>query len=122
MAAPSRVRVAVNGYGVIGKRVADAVALKDDMALVGVCDVLSDYRIRVAVERKYPGYAATNDARTGMEAANIPVAGTLKDLLGRVDVVVDCTPKKIGAQNRPRYQEAGVRSIWQGGEKHEVAP
>ena len=29
-------RVAVNGYGVIGKRVADAVALQDDMQLVGV--------------------------------------------------------------------------------------
>ena len=121
MAASSRVRVAVNGYGVIGKRVADAVALQDDMTLVGVCDVLSDYRIRVAVERGYPVYAATSDARTVMEAADVPVAGTLEDLLGQVDVVVDCTPKKIGAQNRPRYQAARVKSIWQGGEKHDVA-
>ena len=121
MPAPSRVRVAINGYGVIGKRVADAVALQDDMTLVGVCDVLSDYRIRVAVERGYPVYAATIDARTAMEAADIPVAGTLDDLLKEVDVVVDCTPKKIGTQNRPRYQAASVKSIWQGGEKHEVA-
>ncbi len=72
MAAPSRVRVAINGYGVIGKRVADAVELQDDMTLVGVCDVLSDYRIRVAVERGYSVYAATVDARTAMEAADIP--------------------------------------------------
>jgi len=28
--------VAVNGYGVIGKRVADAVALQDDMELIGI--------------------------------------------------------------------------------------
>lgn len=35
-------RVAVNGYGVIGKRVADAVALQDDMELVGVADVIMD--------------------------------------------------------------------------------
>jgi len=41
------VRVAVNGYGVIGKRVADSVTLQDDMELVGVADVASDYRIRV---------------------------------------------------------------------------
>ena len=27
------IRVAVNGYGVIGRRVADAVALQDDMQL-----------------------------------------------------------------------------------------
>jgi glyceraldehyde-3-phosphate dehydrogenase/erythrose-4-phosphate dehydrogenase len=30
----------------------------------------------------------------------------LDDLLGRVDVVVDCTPKKVGAQNRPRRRTA----------------
>ena len=30
-----RIRVAVNGYGVIGKRVAEAVAQQDDMALTG---------------------------------------------------------------------------------------
>ncbi|MEO7989303.1 MAG: hypothetical protein ABI663_07165 [Chryseolinea sp.] len=28
-----KIRVAVNGYGVIGKRVADAVTLQDDMEL-----------------------------------------------------------------------------------------
>jgi glyceraldehyde-3-phosphate dehydrogenase (NAD(P)) len=43
-----KVRVAVNGYGVIGKRVADAVALQDDMELAGVCDVSTDWRIEVA--------------------------------------------------------------------------
>ena len=121
MAEPTRARVAVNGYGVIGKRVADAVAQQDDMTLVGVADVVSDYRIRVAVERGYPVYAATNEARAAMEAVGVPVAGALNDLLGQVDVVADCTPKKIGAQNRPRYETAGVKSIWQGGEKHEVA-
>ena len=30
--------MAVNGYGVIGKRVADAVSLPDDMTLAGVAD------------------------------------------------------------------------------------
>ena len=35
-----------------------------------------------------------------------------------VDVVVDCAPKSIGAQNYAHYQEAGVKSVFQGGEKH----
>jgi len=116
-----RARVAVNGYGVIGKRVADAVSLQDDMELVGVADVVTDYRIRVAVERGYPIYASTEEARNAMEGSGIPVSGVLDDLLQKVDLIVDCTPKKIGAQNRPRYQAARVKSIWQGGEKHEVA-
>jgi glyceraldehyde-3-phosphate dehydrogenase (NAD(P)) len=116
-----QVRVAVNGYGVIGKRVADAVSLQDDMKLIGVADVVSDYRMRVAVERGYPLYASIPEKRREMDAAGIPVAGTLDELLRQVDVIADCTPKKIGAQNRSRYEAAGVKSIWQGGEKHDVA-
>lgn len=113
-------RVAVNGYGVIGKRVADAVALQDDMELVGVADVSSDYRIRVAVERGYPVYASTSEKRPEMEEANIPVEGTIDDLLKQADIVVDCTPKGIGARNKDKYKEAGVKAIFQGGEKHSL--
>jgi glyceraldehyde-3-phosphate dehydrogenase (NAD(P)) len=121
MARETRVRVAVNGFGVIGKRVADAVALQDDMTLVGIADVVSDYRLRVAVERGYPLFAATADAREQMAAAGIPLAGTLDDLLGQIDVVVDCTPKGVAAQNRERYRTSGVKAVWQGGEKHALA-
>ncbi len=115
-----KVRVGVNGYGVIGKRVADAVAVQDDMQLVGVADVARDYRIRVAAERGYPIYAALPHMRFSMEEAGIPVVGTLDDLLREVDVIVDCTPKGIGSSNKPRYDGAGVKAIWQGGEKHQL--
>lgn len=115
------VKVAVNGYGVIGKRVADAVALQEDMELVGVSDVVTDYRIRVAAERGYAIYASVQEKRPLMEEAGIPVAGTLDDLLAKVDLVVDCTPKGIGAKNKPVYEQAGVKAIFQGGEKHELA-
>lgn len=121
MARNPKVRVAVNGYGVIGKRVADSVVLQDDMELVGIADVVTDYRIRVAVERGYDIHAATPEASSRMASLGIPVKGSLDDLLDRVDVVVDCTPGKVGAGNRPKYKAAGVKSIWQGGEKHEVA-
>jgi glyceraldehyde-3-phosphate dehydrogenase, type II len=116
-----KVRVAVNGYGVIGKRVADAVALQDDMELVGISDVVYDYRIRVAVENGYPIYASVPEKRAEMEQACIPVVGTLDDLLKKVDLVVDCTPKGIGAKNKALYEQAGVKAIFQGGEKHELA-
>jgi len=35
-----KIRVAVNAYGVIGKRIADAVRKQKDMELVGVADVV----------------------------------------------------------------------------------
>jgi glyceraldehyde-3-phosphate dehydrogenase (NAD(P)) len=121
MVRETQVRVAVNGFGVIGKRVADAVALQNDMTLVGVADVVSDYRLRVASERSYPVFAALPEARAQMETAGIAVAGTVDDLLGQVDIVVDCTPKGVAAQNRERYRTAGVKAVWQGGEKHALA-
>ena len=48
-----KVRVAINGYGVIGKRVADAVAAQPDMQLVGIADVVSDWRVKVAATKGY---------------------------------------------------------------------
>lgn len=116
-----KARVAINGYGVIGKRVADAVAAQDDMELVGVADVNIDYRLRVAAERGFSIYASMPERHAAMEEAGIPIAGDLQDLLAQVDIVVDCTPKKIGAGNKLLYERAGVRAIFQGGEKHDLA-
>jgi glyceraldehyde-3-phosphate dehydrogenase (NAD(P)) len=118
--AHQKTRVAVNGYGVIGKRIADAIAAQDDMELVGVADVIADWRIKVAAEKKYPIFASTPEAVDQMRKAGIPVAGELKDLLGRIDVVADATPKKIAAGNLEKYRAAGVKSIFQGGEKHSL--
>ena len=47
MSEPNKVRVAVNGYGVIGKRVAAAVALQEDMSLAGVSTALNRDATRV---------------------------------------------------------------------------
>ena len=115
-----KIRVAVNGYGVIGKRVADAVKLQPDMELVGVADVVSDYRVRAGAVLGLPIYASLPDKVDDMNAAGIPIEGTLDDLLAQANVVVDCTPKGIGARNLERYREADVKAIYQGGEKHSL--
>ncbi len=116
----AKVKVGVNGYGVIGKRVADAVSLQRDMELVGISDVASDYRVQVAVKRGYPIYASIEQAAPEMRKAGIKVVGTLDDLLKKVDVIVDATPKGIGAKNKALYEGAGVKATFQGGEKHEL--
>jgi len=45
----TKIRVAVSGYGVIGKRVADAVGAMPDMELRGAADVATDWRIQTAI-------------------------------------------------------------------------
>ncbi|MEM0084418.1 MAG: type II glyceraldehyde-3-phosphate dehydrogenase [Candidatus Methanomethylicia archaeon] len=115
------VKVGINGYGVIGKRVADAIKLQDDMELVGVADIAYDYRVKVAALKGYNIYASIPEKRREMEAAGLDVKGTLEDLMKEVDIIVDCTPKGVGAKNRLIYERHGKKAIFQGGEKHEVA-
>lgn len=113
-------KIALIGYGVIGKRVADAITIQDDMELIGICDVISDWRIWTAVNKKYLIYAATTDAQVEMKQANIPFEGSMIDLLDSADLVVDCTPKNIAIQNMALYKERNLKFILQGGEKHET--
>lgn len=112
------VRVAVNGYGVIGKRVADAVAAQEDMVLAGVSDIETDWRPRMATRKGYKLFGATAEHAGAMQNAGAQVTGTLDDLLAASDVVVDCTPKRVAAKNIEVYRARGIKFIVQGGEKH----
>ncbi len=113
-----KLRVAVNGYGVIGKRVADAVARQPDMQIVGVADVAADWRIAVAVQRGFAIFTASGGAASAMRAAGLPVSGNLAEMLASADVVVDATPKAVATANIAAYRSAGLKFIVQGGEKH----
>lgn len=113
-------KVAVNGFGVIGKRVAEAVSKQKDMKLVGVSDIVSDYRVKLGEKKGYAVYCSIPERLPDMKKAGVEVQGTLEDLLKKVDVVVDCTPAGLGAKNKIIYDKAGVKSIFQGGEKHEL--
>ncbi len=112
------VKVGINGYGTVGKRVADAVSQQDDMGIIGVAKRSPTYEAEMAVEKGYPFYASSDKYLDGFDEKDIPVEGMLDDLLEKADIIVDGTPKKAGY--KPRYEEAGVKAIWQGGEDHEL--
>ena len=61
------VKVAINGYGTIGKRVADAVTLQDDMEIVGVTKRRPTYEAKMAVKQGFPFYAADSEFVKGFE-------------------------------------------------------
>lgn len=112
------VKVGINGYGVIGKRIADAIQRQQDMMLVGVADVAIDYRIRTANALGIAVYATNQIIQASMSERGITVEGTLDNLLNQIDVIIDCTPKHIAATNKTAYNNANVKSIFQGGESH----
>ena len=121
MSEQPRIRVALAGYGVIGRRVADAILAQPDMVLSGVADVAADWRVAGGARRGIPIYAATDEARTAMEQAGLAIEGSLEELASAADIVVDCTPKGFGARNAEVYRRIGRPFIVQGGEKHDVA-
>lgn len=118
-----RVKIAVVGYGTIGERIADGVAMQDDMELVGVVDVAPTLPVRALAEsgKGYPIFAGYEEAVEDLEAAGLKVVGVLNDLLQEVDMVADATSPGVGEKNKVSYQEHGVKAVFQGGERHEVA-
>ncbi len=119
----SKVKVGVAGYGVIGQRLVDGVAKQQDMELVGIVDVVPTLSIRALYDSPdpYDLYVVDDFMRAAFEAENIPVKGDFDDILSRVDIMLDAAPGGIGAKNKEIYKKKGLKAIFQGGEKNEVA-
>ena len=114
------IKVAINGFGTIGKRVADAVDAQDDMEIVGVTKTGPSFGCDLAVKKGFPLYCTFDDANRIARFAEqgYECHGGLADLLAIADVVVDCSPGKLGAENLAKYEKAGIKYMFQGGEKH----
>ena len=116
-------RVAVVGFGVIGQRLADGVARQQDMELLGVVDVVPTLSTRALAELGMPYrlFVAESGQRPAFDDAGIPVSGTLDELLGEVDIVLDSTPGGVGRKNKELYAARRVKAVFQGGEKNDIA-
>jgi len=115
------IKVAINGYGTIGKRVADAVSLQRDMKVIGVSKTRPNAEAFVAQERGYPLFIADMSKAQAFSDAGITVAGSVEDMIRSADIVVDATPGGVGVKNRALYEKHKVKALWQGGESHEIA-
>ncbi|MDS0280731.1 type II glyceraldehyde-3-phosphate dehydrogenase [Haloarcula onubensis] len=114
--------VSVNGFGTIGKRVADAVSAQPDMTVVGVSKRSPNHEARSAAEAGYDLYAADPDRVGEFGERDIPVAGSVGHMLAASDVVVDATPAGVGESYREQYADHDVAVVYQGGEDASVAP
>ncbi|WP_276270534.1 type II glyceraldehyde-3-phosphate dehydrogenase [Haloarcula litorea] len=112
--------VGINGFGTIGKRVADAVRTQPDMTVAGVAKRSPNFEAAIAHDRGYDLYAAGDDGHD-FAAADLPTAGTVDDMIQESDVVVDTTPGGVGATNADRYADHDTPAIFQGGEAADVA-
>ncbi|MEK6868805.1 MAG: type II glyceraldehyde-3-phosphate dehydrogenase [Nanoarchaeota archaeon] len=114
------IKVGLIGYGTIGKRVADAVALQKDMQLVGVTAHSYNYKMEIAKTKGFKIFAM--DGVEDLKKNGINVSGDVSNLMDEVDIAIDCTPKKVGKENKDKYYlPKKLKAIFQGGEKPDVA-
>ncbi len=116
------IKVGVNGYGTIGKRVADAVSKQDDMEVAGVTKTRPTWEADMAITSGYDLYCAIPERISKFKEAGIKISGTIEDLIEKADIIVDCSPKPYGSENKEKYYVPNkVKAIFQGGENSEVA-
>jgi len=118
-----KIKVGVAGYGTIGQRLADGVALQGDMELVGVADFAPTLAVRALKEKGMPYdlYLVDGADKAGFDKYGIPVAGSFNDLVDKVDIMLDSAPAGLGAKNKEIYAAKGVKAVFQGGESNSVA-
>ncbi len=113
--------VGINGYGTIGKRVADAVRSQPDMTVCGVAKRSPDFVAESALEAGYQLYAIDDERADAFRTAGLNIEGTSADLVVESDVIVDATPGGVGAQNRTLYEQYDTPAVFQGAETPTVA-
>lgn len=96
------VKVGVAGYGVIGQRLADGVALQKDMELVGVADVAPTLAVRALKEKGMPYrlYNVLPENGKLFDDAGIPISGTMEEMIRQCDVIMDSTSAGVGSKNK----------------------
>ncbi len=113
-----KIKVGIVGFGTIGKRVADAVKLQGDMELIGVTVHSYNYRMIAGQIKGIPMYKWPEAG----DLNGLKTVGEFDDLLKKVDIIVDCSPKPKGAENKEKYYVPNkMKTIFQGGEKDKVA-
>ena len=110
------IQVGINGYGTIGKRVADAARKQPDMEVVGVAKTRPNFEANSAVEKGFDLYAAVEQRKPRFAEAGIDLAGDVEELVAASDIVVDACPSGIGADNAEMYEAHDTPALLQGGE------
>lgn len=94
------------------------------MELVGVAgNARPTLAIRALKEKGMPYdlYLASLENKEAFDELDIPISGTLEDLVQKVDVILDATSAGVGEKNKELYKKYNKKAIFQGGEKNSVA-
>ncbi|MEM2760503.1 MAG: type II glyceraldehyde-3-phosphate dehydrogenase [Nitrososphaerales archaeon] len=108
------VRIFVNGFGNIGRRLASALSQDKEFQFVGIAKYTPDERLKEALDQNFSIFVPENnvDAFRGYK-----VAGTVKEAIQQSDIIVDAAKDGLGYDNKVIYYlPMNKPAIFQGGE------
>jgi len=114
------VKVAVNGYGTIGKRIASAVLKSSDFELVGVAKYSPDYKALIAAKQGIRIFVPREKVEA-FRSLGIEPEGYVDYLLEEAELIYDASPGGQGVKNKELYVKLRKPAVFQGGEEPTVA-
>ncbi|HKU49733.1 MAG TPA: type II glyceraldehyde-3-phosphate dehydrogenase [Nitrososphaera sp.] len=110
------VKVFINGYGNIGRRLASALALDKEIQFVGVAKYTLDDKLKEALDNRLDVYVP-DASLAAFKDKGFDVSGTVEEAVKQSDLVIDAAKEGGGFENKKKlYEPLDKPAIFQGGE------
>jgi glyceraldehyde-3-phosphate dehydrogenase (NAD(P)) len=110
------VRIFINGFGNIGRRIASALATDKEFQFIGIAKYTPDEEIKKAYEQNFDVFVPEENLQD-FKKMSYDVAGTVKEAIQRSDIVIDAAKDGRGYDNKMKYyMPMSKPAIFQGGE------
>ena len=110
------VRVFINGYGNIGRRLASAFSHDKEIQFVGIGKYSIDDKLDEAFAKKFPVYVP-EEKISEFRQKGYDISGTITDAIKSSDLVIDAAKEGLGYRNKVNYYvPLNKPAIFQGGE------
>jgi len=110
------VRVFINGYGNIGRRLASALSVDKEIQFIGVAKYTADEKVKEALDNHYNVFVP-KAMISAFKDRGYSVTGTVEEAVKQSDFVIDAAKEGGGYDNKKGlYEPMKKPAIFQGGE------
>ena len=110
------VKVFINGYGNIGRRLATYFSLDQQINLIGIAKYSADERTKEAVSKGYRVFIPKKLEKDFLEK-KLEFTGYIEDAIDNSDIIIDASKEGMGYKNKQFfYGPLKKKAIFQGGE------
>jgi glyceraldehyde-3-phosphate dehydrogenase (NAD(P)) len=109
-------KVFINGYGIIGSRLATAVSKDKSIKLIGIAKYSADGKTGEAIKNGFNVYVP-KDSSEEFRKKDFDISGSIEEAILESDLVIDASSEGNGYKNKKKlYLPARKKAIFQGGE------